>query len=158
VWWSVRRPHLTQWAARHRRPRPEALAVAVEVLALLCRVPRAERPLPGAPSLAHFPAGALVHDARTADRIDALLARAAGTDYPAEARACAAKAQHLMVRHAARPTAGAGSAMGAVLRLVRRVASTVVRTAPRVAGELEGAAHPAAAQPEATHTAAAQVR
>jgi len=103
MWWSVSQPHLAQWSARHRVKRVESIAAAVEVLALLLHVPRTDEPMPGAPEPLEIEPGSLVHDPRMAAKIDALLARAADTSFPEEARSCAAKAQELMVRYATVP-------------------------------------------------------
>jgi hypothetical protein len=102
VWWSVTAPHLTQWSARHGHKRFETMRIVIDVLALLCHVPRTDAPLPGSPQRLHLEAGALVRDRRIAAKIDALHARSAASSYPEEAQACAAKAQQLLIRHATR--------------------------------------------------------
>jgi hypothetical protein len=113
VWWSVGRSHTAQWAARHGHKRVEAIRVGVEVLALLCHIPRTESPVPGAPSPLPLEPGTLVHDKRIAAKIDALLARAGDSSFPEEAAACAAKAQELMVRYATVPDIAAGAPVSA---------------------------------------------
>jgi hypothetical protein len=133
VWWTVSRPHLAQWAARHAHKRVETIRAAVEVLALLCHVPRTDDPVPGAPEPLQLQPGTLVHDARIAAKIDALLARAADSTFPAEARACAAKAQELMVRYATVPDIPpvgpvAGAAAAAMEQLVTEGPAVVAKT------------------------------
>jgi hypothetical protein len=103
IWWSSAQPHVRQWSARHGRGRAETLRVVVDVLALLAYVPRTDGPQPGMPAPLALPADAVVEDERVAGRIDALLARAGRTEYAAEAQACAARAQDLLLRHATAP-------------------------------------------------------
>jgi|tagenome__1003787_1003787.scaffolds.fasta_scaffold20599220_1 hypothetical protein len=103
IWWSSAQPHVRQWSARHERGRAETLRVVVDVLALLAYVPRTDAPQPGMPAAVSLPADAVVEDERVVGRIDALLARAGRTDFVDEARACAAKAQDLMLRYATVP-------------------------------------------------------
>lgn len=103
VWWSVAQPHLTQWATRHGIRRLDSICTVVEVLALVGHLPRTAEPVPGAPALLAVEPGTLVLDERIAGKIDALLAKAGGTDYPDEAAACASKAQELMLRYASVP-------------------------------------------------------
>ena len=124
VWWTRGRPHLAQWAARHARPRPEALAVVVRVLALLAFLPRTDAVQPGAPTRPALVPGALVHDTRIVGKIDALLTRASGTGYPDEASACAGKAQELMLRYATVPPTASVLARGTRLD-PRRIAASV---------------------------------
>ena len=103
AWWSSARPHVEQWSARHERGRPATLRVVVDVLALLAYLPRTDAPLPGMPERPAVPGDTLVEDERLAGRIDALLARSVDTEYAEEAAACAAKAEELLLRHAAVP-------------------------------------------------------
>lgn len=73
----------------------EAVACAVEVLALLFSLP----PLPGfgdAARAARRPG----QDTRVLEKVRALLAKAESTTFPEEAEALSAKAQELMARHA----------------------------------------------------------
>ncbi|MGN6606851.1 MAG: DUF2786 domain-containing protein [Jatrophihabitans sp.] len=133
VWWSVSRPHLAQWAVRHARKRADTVQTAVEVLALLCHVPRTEHPLPGSPRPLDLEPGAIVHDRRIAGKIDALLRRAGDTDFPEEARSCIAKAQALMVRYATVPDVApdgpvAAAAAAAMEQLVREGPLVVAKT------------------------------
>jgi hypothetical protein len=133
VWWSVSRPHLAQWAARHAHKRVETIRAAVEVLALLCHVPRTDEPLPGSPEPLQLEPGTLVHDERIAGKIDALLARAADSSFPEEAKACAAKAQELMVRYATVPDVApvgpvAGAAAAAMDQLITEGPAVVAKT------------------------------
>jgi hypothetical protein len=132
-WWSVGRPHLSQWAVRHGYKRVEAIRAAVEVLALVCHVPRTDAPIPGAPEPLQLEPGTLVHDPRMAAKIDALLARAADLSFPEEARSCAAKAQALMVRYATVPDIPASGpitaiATAALEQLVTEGPSVVAKT------------------------------
>ncbi|WP_375478028.1 DUF2786 domain-containing protein [uncultured Jatrophihabitans sp.] len=99
-WWSAAEPHLSQWAVRHCALRAEALRVVVDVLALLTSLPRTDLQLLAVPAAAAARPGAVVRDARIVARIDALLARANASTFPAEAQACAAKARQLLERHA----------------------------------------------------------
>ena len=73
----------------------EAIACAVEVLALLFALP----PLPrfGDPARVARRTG---HDTRVLEKVRALLAKAESTTFPEEAEALSAKAQELMARHA----------------------------------------------------------
>jgi hypothetical protein len=133
VWWTVSRPHLAQWAARHARKRADTLQTAVEVLALLCHIPRTERPVPGSPEPLDLEPGAIVHDTRIAGKIDALLRRAADTDFPEEAKSSIAKAQALMVRYATvpdiAPTGPVAAATAAAMeQLVREGPLVVAKT------------------------------
>lgn len=106
VWWSLDRPHLTQWLRKHGLGRPDGLGLAVDVLALLSYLPRTDLPVVETPAtpLPEVPSGTLVLDARMRGRIEALLARATASDYDSEAAACARKAQELLRRCAATPT------------------------------------------------------
>jgi len=93
TWWSPDRPHLSQWASRHRCGRAEALCVVIEVLALLGSLPL----------LAHVPPAprARTHgvDEKMLARVRGLLAKAESTEFPEEAEALSAKAQDLMSRY-----------------------------------------------------------
>ena len=133
VWWTVSQPHIAQWATRHAHKRVGAMSAAVEVLALLCHVPRTDAPLPGAPKPFAIEPEALVQDPRIAGKIDALLARAADQSFPEEARACASKAQELMVRYATVPDippAGpvTAAATAAVDQLIKQGPMVVAKT------------------------------
>ena len=139
VWWTAGHPHITQWSARHGRRRAETLRVAVDVLAVLSYLPRTDRPQPGMPPRIELAPEARIDDDRIAGRIDALLARATGSDHPGEAAACAAKAQDLMVRYATTP-----AVRRSVLRDPRRVVAAV---GAEVAGLIHRAAAAFAARP-----------
>jgi hypothetical protein len=109
VWWSSARPHVTQWAGRHAAGRAETLRVVVDALAVLAYVPRTDAAQPGMPPPVPVAADTVVADEKLARRVDALLARAVDTDYPAEGRAAAARAQALLVRHASGSASGSAS-------------------------------------------------
>jgi hypothetical protein len=109
VWWSSARPHVTQWAERHAAGRAETLRVVVDALAVLAYVPRTDAAQPGMPPPVPVAADTVVADEKLARRVDALLARAVDTDYPAEGRAAAARAQALLVRHASGSASGSAS-------------------------------------------------
>ncbi len=94
------RPQFHQWAARQGVTPVEAVAGAIEVLALLLSLP----PLPrmGAAGDAgqarrRVRSG---QDTRILEKVRALLAKAESTTFPEEAEALSAKAQELMARHA----------------------------------------------------------
>jgi Protein of unknown function (DUF2786) len=131
VWWTVGDSHLAQWSQRHGVGRAEALRVAVDVLALLSYLPRTDRPMADSPAVT-LPPGAAVHDRRIVGRIDRLLHRATSTEYPAEASACADKAQDLLLRHAIVP-----AVRRTVLTDPRRIVAVV---GGEVAGLLQRAA------------------
>jgi hypothetical protein len=78
----------------------ERLRLALEVLALVVRLPEVTRtiPVPGERWSAGSSASHL--DARVLDRVLALLAKAESTTFEAEAEAFTAKAQELIARHA----------------------------------------------------------
>jgi hypothetical protein len=78
----------------------ERLRLALEVLALVVRLPEVTRtiPVPGERWSAGSSASHL--DARVLDRVRALLAKAESTTFEAEAEAFTAKAQELIARHA----------------------------------------------------------
>lgn len=111
-WWDPAQPHLGQWAAKERIARVEAMACAIEVLALVLHLP----PLPklgaaGAPGPARRPPRS-GQDQRILEKIRALLAKAESTTFPEEAEALSAKAQELMARHSI-DSAIIGAAQGA---------------------------------------------
>jgi Protein of unknown function (DUF2786) len=159
IWWSSAEPHVRQWSARHDRGRAETLRVVVDVLALLAYVPRTDAPQPGMPAAVDLPPDAVVDDERLAGRIDALLTRAGRTDFAEEARACAAKAQELLLRYAARPPVRERvradprrlvTVVGAEVAGLLQRAATVLGRRPRPAPALSSAAGPdpaAAASP-----------
>ncbi len=101
VWWSPEAPLLGQWAAGQGLSRSDALATAIEVLAMLVVLPEVPRILPPPGSAA---AGAATRrsgvDSKVLGRVRALLAKAESTEFPEEAEALSAKAQELMTRHA----------------------------------------------------------
>ncbi len=103
VWWGSPASHHEQWRAREGMAVGDALAVGVEVLALLGHLP--ELPLlcvpPGEPG--HVPRSRRRpdgYDGRMLVRVRALLAKAESTTFAEEAEALTAKAQELMARHA----------------------------------------------------------
>jgi hypothetical protein len=107
------RPQFHQWAARQGVTPVEAVAGAIEVLALLLSLP----PLPrlgaagdAGPARRRVRSG---QDTRILEKVRALLAKAESTTFPEEAEALSAKAQELMARHAideAMVGAGVGAA------------------------------------------------
>lgn len=103
AWWSSAHAHVAQWSARHECNRAVTLRVVVDVLALLAYLPRTDEPLPGMPPRPAVAGDLLVDDEKLAHRIDALLARSVASDHDAEAAACAAKAEQLLLRHASTP-------------------------------------------------------
>jgi hypothetical protein len=109
-WWREGRSRLAQWSQREGLERAEALACAIEVLAVLLHLPTVPKLGPGpgeagagpaargpTPTSAHPPEGL---DRRILNRVRALLAKAESTTFPDEAEALTAKAQELMARHA----------------------------------------------------------
>jgi hypothetical protein len=106
-------PDLGRWASRQRLAVIDALACAVEVLALLVSLP----PLPplgpsARPGQRRAPSSA---DPRMLEKVRALLAKAESTTFPDEAEALSSKAQELMARHAidaAMVSAGTSPAVG----------------------------------------------
>jgi hypothetical protein len=132
VWWSSARPHVTQWAERHGAGRPETLRAAVAALAVLAYVPRTDARVPGMPEPVATAPGTVVGDEKVAGRVDALLARATGTEFPEEAAACAAKAQDLLLRHAGAP-AGPRRRPGDPRRLLVAVGAEVAGLLRRAA-------------------------
>lgn len=92
------------WVLDGATTRPEAVAVAVEVLSLLWHLPALPRlcdPPGSAGAAAAAAAGAPGDgDDRVLARVRALLAQAESTDFSDEAEAFTAKAQELMSRHA----------------------------------------------------------
>ena len=101
--------HLGAWAAREGLSVTEALACAVEVLALLSSLP----PLPrlGAASASPRRPTRSGQDRRILEKVRALLAKAESTTFPEEAEALSSKAQELMARHSIdEAMVGAGAA------------------------------------------------
>jgi hypothetical protein len=103
---SIPRPSQGRtWLTTGDRELVAAVTVAIELLALIGRLPRLTQllPLPG-----HAPVSAACPrrpsdvdvDQRQLSRIRALLAKAESTEFPDEAEALSAKAQQLMSRHA----------------------------------------------------------
>lgn len=104
VWWDADRPHLDQWAARHRTSPGQAVELVVEWLALVRRLPRMSEliPPPGsaaARSAAGRGARPMGVDDKVLTRVRALLAKAESTEFAEEADAFFAKAQELMTRY-----------------------------------------------------------
>jgi hypothetical protein len=96
--------HSGDWVVPEGTLRVDGVAIAVETLAALRRLPRLPHlgPAPGDPTPRHRrprreDAGA---DPRVLHKVTALLAKAESTTFPDEAEALTAKAQALMTRHA----------------------------------------------------------
>jgi hypothetical protein len=101
VWWKRDRPHLPQWAQRHRMSVEQALLATITLLAEFLKLPRLPQILPPPGTTTHrATAAAAGVDQKILSRVRALLAKAESTQYPAEAEALSAKAQELMNRHA----------------------------------------------------------
>jgi len=96
--WRPGSAHFRQWADRQAMPADDAMACAIEVLALLRALPRLP-PVGQATGSASRGARAGRH-ARVLERVRALLAKAESTTFPEEAEALSSKAQELMARHA----------------------------------------------------------
>jgi hypothetical protein len=96
---NAQTPQMERWAELHAVDRCATLAVVLEVLALLGRIPALEPllPLPGA--CRHTPAAAGDVDEKALGRVRGLLAKAEATKFPEEAEALSAKAQELMSRY-----------------------------------------------------------
>lgn len=157
IWWTIGEPHLSQWARRHAQPRAETVAVAVDVLALLSFLPRArpEHAADGSDALR----GTLVADQRIVGRIDALIARAAGSDFADEADACARKAQELMVRYASVPAVAVEiNSPEAVVAAVKELCTESPAAAVRAVANLVGRAVQAVASLAPAVTSPAAVR
>lgn len=92
--------HLGPWAARQGMPLVEALACAVEILALLLSLPTLPRLGATAEPGAAGRSPRSGQDRRVLEKVRALLAKAESTTFPEEAEALSAKAQELMARHA----------------------------------------------------------
>lgn len=92
-------PLMGHWAVVNGVGRRAALAVLLQVLALLGTLPALEPllPLPGARRHTHSAAGEV--DQKALGRVRALLAKAEATEFPDEAEALSAKAQELMSRY-----------------------------------------------------------
>ena len=102
-----------RWASQQRLAVVDALACAVEVLALLLSLPPLPRLGPST-GTARRPSPSSA-DHRMLEKVRALLGKAESTTFPEEAEALSSKAQELMARHAidaAMVGAGAGSAAG----------------------------------------------
>ena len=103
VWWRPDQNHLQAWAEAQKTQWSADVSCALELLALIARLPQLERliPIPGsAPTTgctAHRPTAAI--DERVLRRIRALLAKAESTTFPAEAETFTAGAQAMMARH-----------------------------------------------------------
>lgn len=98
VWWEPGQGHLVQWTRRHGYSVADALAVVIEVLALLLSLPVLPRivPPPGSATAASSRRGV---DQKVLARVRGLLAKAESTTFPEEAEALSAKAQELMTRY-----------------------------------------------------------
>jgi Protein of unknown function (DUF2786) len=101
---NTQTPQMERWAVSHAVHRCAALAVVLEVLALLGTLPVLEPllPLPGACS--HNTVAADDVDEKALARVRALLAKAEATEFPEEAEALSAKAQELMSRYSLHQT------------------------------------------------------
>lgn len=95
----ARGPQMWEWADRHSLSHRAALAVVLNLLRLLGRLPVLEPllPLPGASRHAAVVVGEA--DAKALGRVRGLLAKAEATRFPEEAEALSAKAQELMSRY-----------------------------------------------------------
>lgn len=100
VWWDHDRPHLTQWAGRHRISMEQALHTAITLIADLMTLPELPQILPPPGTATRGATTGAGVDQKTLARVRALLAKAESTQYPEEAEALSAKAQELMNRHA----------------------------------------------------------
>lgn len=94
------------WAAGRATPWHDAVRVAVDVLALLVRLPPLARLMPPPRAWRDLPTSGVSPaqsrasvDAKVLARVRALLAKAESTDFEDEALAFTAKAQELMTRH-----------------------------------------------------------
>lgn len=103
VWWSTDAEYVPQAAAARRTTRSATVELLVRMLRLLDTLPAVEvlTPLPGA---AHGTGGASTGSGSAVDeklltRVRALLAKAEGTNYEAEAETFTAAAQAMMARH-----------------------------------------------------------
>jgi hypothetical protein len=105
-WWTTSRPHLDEWARREGVYPETVLLLAVQLFALLHRLPRLHRfcvPPDEWGTSARFsddPVAGRSIDPKILARIRALLAKAESTTFPEEAEALTAKAQELIARHA----------------------------------------------------------
>ncbi|WP_170231490.1 DUF2786 domain-containing protein [Pseudonocardia kunmingensis] len=100
VWWERDRPHLPQWAQRHRLTVERAVLATITLLAELVTLPRLPQILPPPGSATQRATAAAGVDQKVLSRVRALLAKAESTQFPEEAEALSAKAQELMNRHA----------------------------------------------------------
>ncbi|OZM79683.1 DUF2786 domain-containing protein [Pseudonocardia sp. MH-G8] len=100
VWWKRDRPHLPQWAHRHRLTVEHALLATITLLAELVTLPRLPQIVPPPGSAVQHATAAVGVDQKILSRVRALLAKAESTQFPEEAEALSAKAQELMNRHA----------------------------------------------------------
>lgn len=101
VWWETDQTggHLQQWARRQGLSTAAALAMVIEVLAMLLSLPALPRigQLPGSATVTAMPRRGV--DQKILARVRALLAKAESTTFPEEAEALSAKAQELMSRY-----------------------------------------------------------
>ncbi|GAA1953951.1 DUF2786 domain-containing protein [Kitasatospora viridis] len=128
TWWDGDERFLPEFAERHRLDRFALATTALELLALLARLPvlAPVGPVPGGAQRAeHRSTVPSPDEPRMLGRIRALLAKAESTEYPQEAEALTAKAQQLMAQHsideallaAGRPPGSEGSATPGAVRL-----------------------------------------
>ncbi|MGW0157793.1 DUF2786 domain-containing protein [Mycobacterium sp. NPDC003323] len=92
-------PQMWEWADRHALSHRAALAVVLNLLRFLGRLPALEPvlPLPGARRHEAVVVGGV--DAKALGRVRGLLAKAEATKFPEEAEALSAKAQELMSKY-----------------------------------------------------------
>jgi hypothetical protein len=100
VWWDRDEEYLRRWAERHDAGREAVITCAIEVLALVGRVPSIPVlcPLPGT-TQRNASADTSAVEPRILEKVRALLAKAESTEFPEEAEALTAKAQEFMARH-----------------------------------------------------------
>lgn len=106
LWWPAEQTYLRAWCERPNSDWVTVIPMAVEVLALVNGLTQLEQ-LGPQPGTARPPAdpkatpdpGAPVADERMLSRIRGLLAKAEGTQFPAEAEALTAAAQERMARY-----------------------------------------------------------
>jgi uncharacterized protein DUF2786 len=100
VWWAGDEAYLGELALRWRVDRVALLDSVLTLLVILAELPPIEVlvPPPGQATRAGAQTGSRV-DTKLLERVRALLAKAEGTTFPAEAEAYTAKAQELIARH-----------------------------------------------------------
>jgi hypothetical protein len=118
---STSSPQMWRWAASYSEDKQTALAVVLQVLHLLGRLPAisALLPLPG--SYRHLSPVAAEVDEKMLARVRALLAKAEATDYPDEAEALSAKAHALMIRYSLKEAVADHDRGGSTVATARRM-------------------------------------